>query len=225
MTMSHQTTTNQTDAVTALLASAAPHWDEFDAEAARAVLAALPRGQDLSEYEWMNYQGEDVLVAPGWVAHVYPGPEIDYPDAADGAEAASDYVGSGDWGARDATDWVHVAVWRRGFDRDGDELQLDREDRTIELPADEPACVRGHEHDWQSPYEIVGGLRENPGVQGHGGGVIYREICAHCGRYRTTDTWAPDPDGGEQGKRQVRYGAPDEASLAWATGDADADAD
>jgi hypothetical protein len=38
--------------------------------------------------------------------------------------------------------------------------------------------------------ELVGGLRENPGVYGkqYGSGVIILEVCARCGARRTTDT-------------------------------------
>ncbi|MFK5173569.1 hypothetical protein ACI3QN_13730, partial [Propionibacterium freudenreichii] len=64
---------------------------------------------------------------------------------------------------------------------------------TTTIHPDAPACVSGHEHDWQSPYRIVGGDRTNPGVRGHGGGVITREICVHCGAERVTDTWATRP--------------------------------
>lgn len=85
---------------------------------------------------------------------------------------------------------------------------------SVTWEAQEPAC-EDDEHDWQSPYELLGGIKENPGVWSHGGGVIIRECCARCGRYRITDTWAQRPDTGEQGLREVRYEDADEASLAW----------
>lgn len=75
----------------------------------------------------------------------------------------------------------------------------------VTLEPEEPACSDERGHDWQSPYEILGGLKENPGVFGHGGGVIIRECCMRCGCGRTTDTWAQRPDTGEQGLRSVRY--------------------
>jgi hypothetical protein len=58
-----------------------------------------------------------------------------------------------------------------------------------------PDCVED-EHAWEAPYSLVGGIRENPGVFGHGGGVIMTEYCRHCGARRVVDTWAPDGHGG-----------------------------
>ena len=52
-------------------------------------------------------------------------------------------------------------------------------------------------------------------MQGHGGGVIIREVCAHCGAYQVTDTWAERSDTGEQGLRSVKYLEAGKASLGW----------
>lgn len=52
---------------------------------------------------------------------------------------------------------------------------------------EEPSCELG-EHEWESPYELLGELEENPGVQGNGGGVIIKEVC-RCGWAKVTDTW------------------------------------
>ena len=41
------------------------------------------------------------------------------------------------------------------------------------------------------------------------------EVCAQCGRYRVTDTWAQCRDTGEQGLRSVTYRPADDPSLAW----------
>lgn len=60
---------------------------------------------------------------------------------------------------------------------------------------EEPTCPDHDEHDWQSPHEIVGGIKENPGVWGHDGGVIINECCMHCGCKRVTDTAAQRHDG------------------------------
>lgn len=89
------------------------------------------------------------------------------------------------------------------------------EDReTVTLEPDEPECSEPN-HDWQSPYDLLGGCAENPGVWGHGGGVIMREVCAHCGVYRITDTWAQRRDTGEQGLVETTYEPADEKSLEW----------
>jgi hypothetical protein len=59
-----------------------------------------------------------------------------------------------------------------------------------------PDCVDG-EHDWQRPHRLVGGVAENPGVFGHGGGVVICECCMRCGAKHRTDTGASD-DSGQQ---------------------------
>lgn len=89
------------------------------------------------------------------------------------------------------------------------------ETSTITLDADEPECSES-EHDWQSPYDLLGGLKENPGVWGNGGGVVIKEVCMHCGCMRVTNTWAQRPDNGQQGLRSVSHepGAFDADELA-----------
>jgi hypothetical protein len=91
----------------------------------------------------------------------------------------------------------------------------ERERITITLDAEEPECKDGEDHDWRSPYSVLGGIKENPGVWGHGGGVAIKEVCAHCGKYKITDTWAQRSDTGEQGLRSERYEDPDDASHEW----------
>lgn len=95
---------------------------------------------------------------------------------------------------------------------------LDRTDRastTLEIDPEAPDCEDGHEHEWESPVEVVGGLAENPGVYGHGGGVIMRCVCRHCGAYRVVDTWAQNRSTGEQGLTATSYEDADDRSLAW----------
>ena len=162
-----------------------------------------------------------VAIRWGWVVDD-GNAEVRYRYASSGREAAELYVDGGDWGDRSETSWIGVYAWQIGYmiDADGDLviLEIGREQHTIELPAEEPDCEEGHDHDWRSPHSVLGGLAENPGVSGHGGGVIIREVCAHCGRYRITDTWAQDRSTGEQGLRSVSYEEADAASLAWVEG-------
>lgn len=125
------------------------------------------------------------------------------------AEAAQEYVDGGDWGDTDeSTRWVTVAV---AEEPDGDDAQ----DVRVTLEPTEPECAEGESHDWRAPYAVLGGLEENPGVWGNGGGVILRRVCRHCGTYRVTDTWAQDPETGEQGLTSVSYEEADDDSLAW----------
>jgi len=70
-------------------------------------------------------------------------------------------------------------------------------------------------HDWESPHEVVGGMAENPGVHGHGGGVIVREVCRWCGMYRVDDSWAQNPENGAQGLNSIAYECADNESLEW----------
>ena len=85
---------------------------------------------------------------------------------------------------------------------------------SVVIQPDEPDCT-APEHDWQSPEEVVHGCKENPGVYGHGGGVIITEVCRYCGTYRVTDTWAQDEYTGEQGLHSVAYRPADDVSTAW----------
>ena len=62
--------------------------------------------------------------------------------------------------------------------------------------ATEPECTHPDGHEWHRPHEIVGGLEENPGVFGKGGGVISRDVCRHCGLICETDTWDATWTGG-----------------------------
>lgn len=80
----------------------------------------------------------------------------------------------------------------------------DSASRSFTVEPDEPSCNAG-EHDWQSPLDIVGGIKENPGVWGHGGGVTIDECCMHCGCRKFTDTWATNPSDGTQGHETVSY--------------------
>jgi hypothetical protein len=200
--------------------------------------AELPKGLDIEDCEIttagalgnrVDFNGADVddsaivAIQPGWVADDGDA-EIEYPWADDGAEAAQEYVDDGDWG-NDGETFVHIVyAWRRAYalDVDGESvvLTIDHDSHRVVREADEPECD-GLEHDWRSPYSLLGGIRENPGCWGHGGGVVIREVCRHCGMYRETDTWAQDECG--QPYRKVSYEPADDDSLEWVGGLADED--
>lgn len=74
----------------------------------------------------------------------------------------------------------------------------------VEIDPTPPACTKS-KHFFHSPHSIVGGIEENPGVWGHGGGVIILEVCKHCGLEKHTDTWAQNPQNGQQGLTSIRY--------------------
>lgn len=99
--------------------------------------------------------------------------------------------------SEDSTLWVSLMVRN---EEDPDE----RTSFKLTVEPTEPACSK-EEHEYQSPHELLGGCKENPGVWGSGGGVLIKEVCMHCGTVRKTDTWAQDPADGEQGLESVSY--------------------
>lgn len=112
-------------------------------------------------------------------------------------EAAQEYVDSGDYSTDGETTWVNVTV------TDPEDGHYTRVKITVD--PEEPDCSHEDGHEWEAPFSIVGGIRENPGVHGHGGGVTIHEVCCHCGCHRHRDTWAQDPEDGTQGLESVRY--------------------
>lgn len=116
---------------------------------------------------------------------------FDHKPNSDEIEATiQEWVEGGDWG----TDGASLCCRWRLTNKIGREIDADW--FTVDIPGEEPSCKSGKEHEWERPHDIVGGLEENPGVHGHGGGVIIHEVCSHCGIHRHTDTWADDGRGG-----------------------------
>jgi len=129
-------------------------------------------------------------------------------------ERLADDARDGDWTVEERTIWIHDIA--TPIDpATGKPIEAARVAVTTTIQPPAPACARGRDHQWRSPYSVLGGIAENPGVWGKGGGVIIREVCAHCACYRVTDTWAQDRSTGEQGLTEVSYEEADDASLAW----------
>lgn len=151
-----------------------------------------------------------VVSVAGWYADGGDA-EIHYPDARSASEARRAYVDSANWGVVDETTWVGVRAWRRlvALLADGavvtDDDSLDDGFGRVAIEPEEPPCADGHDHDFRSPHWLVGGCDSNPGVWGHGGGVIMRAGCRHCGCGCVVDTWAQDPEDGTQGLTSTRY--------------------
>lgn len=114
-------------------------------------------------------------------------------------EQAKDWARDGNWELDGTTIWVHAYAVE--IAAGGEETA---HSVTVQIDPEEPKCAGG-EHDWQSPVEIVGGIKENPGVWGHGGGVTIQSACMKCGCGQLIDTWAQDPETGEQGLRSTTY--------------------
>lgn len=94
-----------------------------------------------------------------------------------------------------AIDWWMEGSWENKTELDifvqeinpwDDDMEFPMEWKTIEVGEDppEPECTKD-EHDWERPYEIVGGLKENPGVWSAGGTTMtFHSVCAHCGLHK-----------------------------------------
>jgi hypothetical protein len=132
---------------------------------------------------------------------------------AESAEAACQaWVDGGDWDNGNKTTWITCRAIPLGAD--GERLDDESESHTIEIEPTAPECS-ADAHEWVAPYSVLGGLKENPGVRGHGGGVILTRVCQHCGRYRLVDTWAQNPENGKEGLESTEYREADQISEAW----------
>lgn len=182
-----------------------PEWEQEDARLARAVDEARRAIEDARDAlrdsdesrEWKLREKD----------YVYD--TVFASSATEALAIAQTNVDRGNYG--DSTDTLYIDISVSCTDT-GEE-----DSETVTLEPVEPDCLEGEEHDWRSPYSVLGGIEENPGVWGHGGGVIIKQVCAHCGRYQITDTWAQRRDTGEQGLTEVSYEDADDDSLAWLT--------
>lgn len=134
----------------------------------------------------------------------------DHESDSDAEEAAEEWVKDGDWG--EGKIFVSCSIFRE--DEEGEVYASAVEVEVGEDPP-EPDCADGADHDWQSPYEIVGGLRENPGVWSVGGTqVASKEVCSCCGAIRNT-TSESTPGQYPRVPEQVEYEEATEETLAW----------
>lgn len=156
---------------------------------------------------------EGLLYLPGYVADDgnYP---VEYPDATDGHDAATDYVTSGDWGDewKGKTFAHEVAAWRPALRVDYDgalvDVQAEHEHHLITRDPDEPECSASCDgaHRWAAPHSLVGGCVSNPGVCQANGccSIVSTNVCVLCGLRRTTTTGNPRTyDSTEYGGGQV----------------------
>ena len=196
---------------TAAYIAAAEYAD--DATLAPAILAAAEDLRDRARDVWLSSDEErDWRV--GGDAWGGTGPDTLFSVCPSDIEEriSDDCRDYGEWG--DQTETLFINDWASPIDPVTDEpIEGERVDVTTTIEVDEPDCT-GDGHDWQSP-EMLGGLAENPGVVGHGGGVIVTEVCAHCGKYKSTDTWAQNRSTGEQGLTSIEYADADEKSERW----------
>jgi hypothetical protein len=107
------------------------------------------------------------------------------------------------WASEGEVDTSEGTVYGTVYVRDT--LTDEQEDATVTFEPAEPECTHDEGHDWQTPHEILGGIEENPGCWGHGGGVKYTEVCMRCGCGKHVDTWAQNSSTGEQGLTSTSY--------------------
>lgn len=103
-------------------------------------------------------------------------------DAVEAMDLAIDWWAEGSWENRTELD-----IFVREINPWDDDMEFPMDWKTIEVGEDppEPECSEADEHDWERPYEIVGGLKENPGVWSAGGTTMtFHSVCAHCGLHK-----------------------------------------
>ncbi len=156
--------------------------------------------------EWSTAEGPNEVVATLEVIdprrwHVAEAGERYGTIEADDAEAALEEAAAAvDAASFDVTEtlWIEVRVTNEAT---GESARS-----TVTLDPEPPRCADGtHDHTWSDDHDLVGGLRENPGVRGSGGGVLIVKACSACGCGRHVDTWATDLNDGTQGHRKTWY--------------------
>ena len=130
----------------------------------------------------------------------------------DALDQARDWAADGSYQER-----VMVTVWATPLDRKGNRISCEAVSEEVEAgpEPEEPECAEGEEHDWCSPHEVVGGIKENPGVWSLGGtSMSFLTVCRHCGWYRTVLDRGSQRNPGEL-EEETSYEEPNEASLEW----------
>lgn len=155
--------------------------------------------------DWVRRTRPEILNQWELYEESQPYDQVEADSVDDALEIAEDNVDPSNYNF-ESTIYVEVYVRNEVTDESGS--------LTVTLHPEAPECSEV-EHDWCSPYEVLGGLKDNPGVWGHGGGVIMKRVCPHCGMYMITDTWAQNPETGEQGLTSIRYDEADHASQQW----------
>lgn len=120
-------------------------------------------------------------------------------------DAIDEFIADNDFEEGDETYWVKAEAYREGIDEDGRVTKVEFIEHKFPVHPKEPRCVDAKDHEWESPHDLLGGLEDNPGVFGKGGGVIIERVCVRCGCSKVEDTWAQDRETGEQGLYSISY--------------------
>ena len=152
----------------------------------KAHIETQPTNQDETQDEVVKY----------WVCDDSGNEDVVWAESPE--DAAREYVeAGGEDSAALSTQWCDVWVWT-----DEDE---DRERVKVAIEPDEPACTSETGHDWRRPVAIVGGIDENPGCFGQGGGIVQLDCCMECGCRRRWTNWGQDMSDGTQGLEATSY--------------------
>jgi len=119
---------------------------------------------------------------------------IDADNLEEAVEAAKEWASEGEY-----TERVMVSVYVRGLDEDGEHTD-EYEDAEVEAGPEpkEPECLDSEEHDWQAPHNIVGGVKENPGVWSKGGTTLtFHRVCSRCGTHRHENSYGSQRNPGQ----------------------------
>jgi hypothetical protein len=177
---------------------------------------AIQKGRDWIEAgDWEQTDDEQTLDC--CVREIVRYPEPDEDDKATGRDGEALHLDE-DGDLVDADGYLYCTPADFGEIDEDATSAADSHDCSGTLPAkDAPECVDGDcdGHDWQSPYSVLGGCKENPGVWGSGHGqVMSKSVCACCGLYRTVDYGATNSSNGTKTTRTT-YEQADDDSIAW----------
>lgn len=157
--------------------------------------------------------------------------DIEAESDSDATEQGRDWIEDGEWsepwdGDEDLYETIDLPcevaphIYRievDGSSLDEDAMRDEAMDCSGRYEREQPECEAADdgEHDWQAPYHLVGGCRENPGVWSTGGtSFTVTEVCARCGIYRTTHIPGSQRNPDEP-LESVRFSPADEDSERW----------
>lgn len=112
----------------------------------------------------------------------------------------------GDWGEK-----CVVTVYLEDLES-GEKDYIDLELGEDPLP---PSCVEDNEHNWDNSYDVVGGVKENPGCWSDGGmAITTKYCCSFCGIYKISKYKGID-NNPHRPEVSVSYESSDDISERW----------
>jgi hypothetical protein len=139
---------------------------------------------------------------------------IEAENMAEALETAREWASGGDY-----TDRCMVRVYVDELDEDGNETGESESAEVMAGPEPKPEPTdcgdEDEDHDWQSPHELLGGCRENPGVWSlTGTAMSFDYVCGRCGIYKSVRTAGFQRNPGELAEK-IEYREADGRSKEW----------